>query len=116
MMETTPRFLSGVYPFTGQGLETPVPLGSALHYAVPADKRAQLLYFRGGNSADAMVAVMLMKDGNAMRTFPMGAKGAVHIPLVVVEDLHPDTQVDVFVAAPAGVSGQVVLDIGLMEI
>lgn len=115
-METTARFLSGTYAFTGQGLETPVPLGSALHYKVPADKRAQLLYFRGGNSADAMVAVMLMKEGNAMRTFPMGAKAGVHIPLVVVEDLQPDTQVDVHIVAPAGVSGQVVLDIGLMEI
>ena len=115
-METTPRFLSGVFAYTGQGLETPVPLGSALHYTVPSDKRAQLLYFRGGNSADAMVAVMLMKDGVSMRTFPMGAKGATHIPLVVVEDLHPDTKLEVFVAAPAGVSGQVVLDIGLMEI
>ena len=115
-METTPRFLTGVFAYTGQGLETPVPLGSALHYTVPSDKRAQLLYFRGGNSADAMVAVMLMKDGRAMRTFPLAAKGAAHIPLVVVEDLHPDTKVEVSVAAPAGVSGQVVLDIGLMEI
>ena len=115
-METTPRFLSGTYAFTGQGLETPVPLSSGLHYVVPADKRAQLLYFRGGNSADAMVAIMLMREGKPMRTFPMSAKGGAHIPLVVVEDLQPDTKVDVYVAAPAGVSGQIVLDIGLMEI
>jgi len=51
-----------------------------------------------------------------MRSFPIGARGAIHVPLVVVEDLMPDSRIDVFVAAPTGVSGQVVLDIGLLEI
>lgn len=114
-METTPRFLTGVFAFTGQGLDAAGPLGG-LSYTVPADKRSQLIYFRAGNSADAMVAVMLMRGGKPMRTFPIGAKGAVHVPLAVVEDLQPDSSIEVFVAAPAGVGGQIVLDIGLIEI
>ncbi len=115
-METTPRFLNGVYPFSGQGLEMSGPLGAGLSYTVPSDKRSQLIYFRAGNSADALVSVSLMRDGKAIRTFPIGAKGAVHVPLAVVEDLFPDSRIEVFVAAPAGVSGQIVLDIGLLEI
>ncbi len=115
-METTPRFLNGVYSFTGNGLENAAPLGTGLAYTVPSDKRSQLIYFRAGNSADAMVCVSLMRDGKAMRLFPIGAKGAVHVPLAVVEDLLPDSEVQVFVSAPAGSSGQIVLDIGLIEV
>ena len=40
-METTARFLNGVYPFEGKGLDAPYPLADALTYTVPADKRAQ---------------------------------------------------------------------------
>ena len=115
-METTPRFLNGVFAFAGAGLENAAPLSAGLAYTVPSDKRAQLIYFRGGNSADAMVSVSLVLDGKPIRLFPIGAKGAVHVPLAVVEDLYPDSKVDVFVSAPEGVSGQVVLDIGLVEI
>jgi hypothetical protein len=50
-----------------------------------------------------------------MRYFPLGAKGAIHVPLAVVEDLHPESSLEVLLAAPAGVSGTVVIDIGLME-
>ena len=115
-METNPAFVNGVYTFIGHGLEAPTPLAPGLGYTVPADRRAQLIYFRAGNSADALVAVTLMREGAAMRTFPIGAKGAVHVPLAVVEDLMPDTRIDIFVAAPAGVTGQIVLDLGLLEI
>jgi hypothetical protein len=115
-METTPRFLNGVYAFTGKGLEAGSLLDAGLAYTVPSDKRSQLIYFRAGNSADALVSVSLVKDGKPMRMFPIGAKGAVHVPLAVVEDIFPDSRIEVFVAAPTGVSGQIVLDIGLLEI
>ena len=114
-METTPAFISGVFAYTGNGLAAPVPL-PGVSYTVPGDKRTQMIYFRGGNSADAMVAVMLMKDGKPMRTFPIGAKGAVHVPLAVVEDIMPESKVEVYVAAPKGTTGEVVLDIGMLEI
>jgi hypothetical protein len=50
-----------------------------------------------------------------MRYFPVGAKNAIHIALAVVEDLHPDTTLEIFIAAPSGLSGEAVVDIGLME-
>ena len=115
-METTPRFITGICEFSGQGLAAPAPLGNGLSYAVPSDKRSQLIYFRAGNSADALVSVTLMKDGKLFRIFPIGAKAAMHVPLAVVEDLMPDSKLEVFVAAPAGVSGEIVLDVGLIEI
>lgn len=115
-METTPRFINGVFAFSGTGLENPAPIGAGLAYTVPGDKRSQLIYFRAGNSSDAMVAVTFMRGGKAMRIFPIAAKGAVHVPLVVVEDLEPETAIHFMVSAPAGVSGQLVLDIGLIEV
>ena len=115
-METTPRFLNGVYAFTGSGLAASKPLDASLAYTVPGDRRTQMVYFRAGNSADAMVAVSLVKDGKPMRIFPIGAKGAVHVPLAVVEDIMPDSRIEVAIAAPEGVSGHVVLDIGMLEI
>ena len=115
-METTPRFFNGVYAFTGAGLAAPALLDAALTYTVPGDKRTQMIYFRGGNSADAMVAVSVLRDGKPFRTFPIGAKGAVSVPLAVVEDIMPDSKVEVYVGAPEGVSGHIVLDIGMLEI
>ena len=56
------------------------------------------------------------KNGAPMRYFPIGAKASVHVPLAVVEDLFPDTKLEIFFAAPEGSAGTVVLDIGLMEI
>ena len=50
-METTPQFLNGVYAFTGTGLASR-RAAAGLAYTVPSDKRSQLIYFRGGNSAD----------------------------------------------------------------
>jgi len=114
MRESTPRILTGMYSFTGTGYDAPAPMG--VSYSVPADRRAQMLYVRAGNSAAEMVTLVLMRDGEPMRMFPIGAKGAVHIPLVVVEDLTPETKLELLVAAPAGVGGTLSLDMGLVEI
>ncbi|MBB5696129.1 hypothetical protein [Muricoccus pecuniae] len=116
MMESTPRFINGIYPFEGQGLAVSVPLDDGLSYTVPADRRAQLVYLRAGNSADGLITLTLLRDGVPMRLFPVGAKGAMHVPLAVLEDLFPETKVEVLVSAERGVAGHVVLDIGLMEI
>lgn len=119
MIDSTPRVITGTYPFQGGGYDKPAPLGggnSGPSYTVPADKRAQLIYFRAGNSSAEMIALTLLRDGKAMRVFPVGAKGAEHVPLAVVEDLMPETRLEVTVAAPEGASGSVVLDMGLVEI
>ncbi len=114
MRESTPRILTGMHAFDGAGYDAPVSLG--VSYSVPADRRAQMIYFRAGNSAPEMVVVVLMRDGKPMRTFPVGAKGAVHIPLVVIEDLTPETKLELLVAAPSGTGGMLALDVGLVEI
>ena len=41
----------------------------------PTGVSAQALYFRGGNSTDELVTVVLMRDGEPMRYFPIGAQG-----------------------------------------
>ena len=76
---------------------------------------AQALYFRGGNTTDELVAVVLMRDGVPMRYFPIGAKGDVHVPLRVVEDIDGGSVVELRLAAPLGLSGMVVVDLGLVE-
>jgi hypothetical protein len=115
-MYTTSRFLQGSYYFEGQGLRKPVPIDPALTYTVPSGVTGQALYFRGGNSTDEMIAIVLVRDGKPMRYFPIGARGGTHVPLRVVEDLISHTQIELHVAAPEGCAGIVVVDLGLLEV
>ena len=116
MIDSTPRFLNGAFAFQGVGFDKPALLDPSLVYVVPADKRAQMIYMRGGNSAGELAYVTLMQDGRPARTFPIGAKSGMHVPLAVVEDLQPDTRIEVHVGAAEGVSGTIVLDIGIIGI
>src|SRR4051812_3613062 len=115
-VKSSPRFLQGVFPIAGEGLAKPGPIDPALKYTVPNGQSAQALYFRGGNSTGELVYVLLLRDGEPMRWFPIGAKGDVHVPLRVVEDLPGGTVVELHAAAPEGVTGEVVLDLGLVEV
>ena len=115
-METTPRFLQGVFAFTGHGLDHFGPVGDGLTYAVPADKRSQLIYMRAGNSSSGLIVLVLLRDGKPMRYFPVGAKADTHVSLAVVEDLEPDTKIELVIGAAAGEGGMVVVDVGLLEI
>ncbi len=110
-----PAFIQGIFSFEGKGLQSPQPFSPPITYKVPFDKRSQLVYFRAGSSSPEMVCFLLVRDGKPVRYFPVAAKGATHVPLAVVEDLHPETQLEVMFAAPAGEKGTVVLDIGMME-
>ena len=98
---STPTLPAGSLPFEGKGLETPIPIDDALKYVVPPGSTTQPVYFRGGNGSDEMISVILMRDGAPMRYFPIGAKGATHVSLRVVEDLLADTVLELFVAAPS---------------
>jgi hypothetical protein len=115
-MNPTSRFIQGTFSFTGQGLTKPHPLHDGARLTVSADKRAQLIYVRAGNSSDALISLVLARDGKPMRYFPLGAKSSAHVPLAVVEDIFPESKLEVLVAAPEGVSGVVVVDIGLLEV
>ena len=114
-MHSTPRFVQGVVPFEGKGLDQPAPIGLP-GYVVPPGVTAQAVYFRGGNSAGELISLVLMRDGTPMRYFPIGARSDVHVPLRVVEDLDSGTAVELWLAAPAGVTGTVVVDLGLVEV
>ena len=115
-MKSSPRFLQGVFPITGEGLAKPGPIDPALRYSVPRGASAQALYFRGGNSTGELVYVLLLRDGEPMRWFPIGARSDTHVPLRVVEHLTGGTVVELHAAAPEGVTGELVLDLGLVEV
>jgi len=114
-MISTSTFLQGIFTFTGQGLEQFGPVGAGMTHAVPDGRLCQALYFRGGNSTDELIVVALLRDGTVMRLFPIGAKSDVHVPLRVVEDIDGGSVVELKVAAPSGISGTVVVDLGLVE-
>jgi hypothetical protein len=116
MRESIPKFLNGVFSFVGAGYEKPTLLSGKLTYSVPPDKRTQLIYFRAGNSSDEMIYAVMMRNGVPMRYFAVGARAGTHVPLAVVEDLFPETKLQVFLGAPSGATGYVVIDIGLVEI
>ena len=115
-MITKNLFLQGIYPFEGAGFDKPVPIHTELARVVPDGVINQTLYFRGGNTTDELITVVLMRDGVPMRYFPIGAKSDVHVPLRVVEDLEPGTGVELHAAAPAGLTVTVVIDLGLVEV
>jgi hypothetical protein len=115
-MLETPRFIQGVFSFEGRGLDRPEPLRPEAVYKVPRDKRAQLIYLRAGNSSSEMVYLQLRQNERPVRWFPIGAKAATHVPLAIVEDIMPESRIDIFVGAPEGVKGSLMLDIGLMEV
>ena len=115
-MTSIPRFLQAVLPFEGSGLQKPAPLDPPLRYVVPPGVRTQPVYFRGGNSSDEMVCLVLLRDGAPMRYFPIGARGATHVSLRVVEDLDSGTTVELHLAAPEGTVGTAVVDLGMVEV
>jgi hypothetical protein len=116
MSESIPKFLNGVFSFAGTGYENPSLLSGKLTYSVPPDKRTQLIYFRGGNSSDEMIYFVMMRDGVPMRYFPIGARAGTFVPLSIIEDLRPETKLELLFAAPPGATGHVVVDVGLVEI
>jgi assimilatory nitrate reductase catalytic subunit len=108
-------FLQGIYAYEGAGFDKPTPISEELVHVVPDGVICQALYFRGGNTADELITVVLMRDGVPMRYFPLGAKSDAHIPLRVVEDIEGGTVLELALAAPLGLAGTVVLDLGLVE-
>ena len=99
-----PAFIQGVFAFEGRGLMNPAPFPS------PA------IYFRAGNASSELIYLVLTRNGERMRLFPVGAKSATHVALAVLEDLSPGAIVELLVAAPEGTKSTVVVDVGFMEI
>ncbi|HET9650277.1 MAG TPA: molybdopterin oxidoreductase family protein [Microlunatus sp.] len=112
---TTNRFLQGVFPFEGSGLDKPVTISDELSHLVPDGVVNQTLYFRGGNTTDQLITVVLLRDGVPMRYFPIGARGDVHVPLRVVEDIEGGSVIELQLLAPLGLTGHLVVDLGMVE-
>ena len=115
-MNETPKFIQGVFTFRGAGLTRLAPLTPAATYKVPYDRRAQLIYLRAGNATAELIYLALNRGGKSMRLFPIGAKDAVHVPLSIVEDVEPESELELCIAAPEGLDGAVVVDMGILEI
>jgi hypothetical protein len=115
-MSESPKFIQGVFTFRGAGLGQPVPLRPPAKYKVPFDKRAQLIYLRVGNSTPELIYLALNRDEKSIRLFPVGAKEAIHVPLSIVEDIDPESELELCVGAPEGSDGSIVIDMGLLEI
>ena len=111
-----PAFIQGLFSFEGSGLESPVSFQPPVTYQVPSGKRSQTIYFRAGNAAPEMIYLVLTRNGKPMRYFPVGAKGAIHVPLAVLEDIPPGSSVEILIAAPVGLKSSVLLDVGFLEI
>ena len=109
------HFLQGIYPFVGAGWDKQAAISDELTRLVPDGVVSQALYFRGGNSTDELITVVLLRDGVPMRYFPIGAKSDVHVPLRVVEDIEGGSMIELALAAPLGLTGTVVVDLGLVE-
>ncbi|MGH8655583.1 MAG: molybdopterin oxidoreductase [Gammaproteobacteria bacterium] len=115
-MYTQSRFLQGAYSFEGRGFHRPFLLAPELSCKLPFHKRGQLTYFRAGNSADALIYLLLVANGQTLRYFPVGAKSDTHVQLAIVEDLPPETAIEVQLGAPEGAHGTVIIDIGWLEV
>jgi hypothetical protein len=115
-MISKPAFLQGIFTFEATGLDKPAPVHPDLTYTVPAGVTTQPLYFRGGNDTDELVTVVLVRDGKPMRYFPIGARASTHVALAVVEDIEDGSTLELQLAARGGLTGTVVVDLGLVEV
>jgi assimilatory nitrate reductase catalytic subunit len=111
----TPRFLQGVYPFAGRGFFDVGPLNDALSYVVPKDAKATVIYFRAGNLSDDLLYLALCVNSLPVRYFPVGPKADFHVPLSIIEDYPAGARIEIGFAAPRGLTGSVVVDVGILE-
>jgi assimilatory nitrate reductase catalytic subunit len=115
MLETH-RFIQGVFTYHGRGLTEPVALEPRADYVVPAGKRAHLVYCRVGNPSAELICLILKRDGKLTRYFPVGAKAGTQMPHALVDDLLANSEIEVVIAAPQGLDGSVLIDMGFVEI
>lgn len=85
LMASTPRFLQGVFSFSGAGLDKPELIDPTMKYVIPAGSIAQPLYASAAlvDEGVELIVVTLLRDGESMRVFPIGQPAS--IPVRVVE-------------------------------
>jgi hypothetical protein len=55
-----------------------------------------------------------LQNGKVMRYVPVATGSATHVPLAIVDELRPGTEVSVAVAAEE--PGTLILDVGILEV
>ncbi len=86
---------------------------------LPRCRRANeptLVYCRVGNPSSELICLILKRDGKLTRYFPVGAKAGTQMPHALVDDLLANSEIEVVIAAPAGLDGSVLIDMGFVEI
>ena len=113
--KAAPRFLQGIFPFAGRGVFDAALLDDSLLFRVPEGKTASVIYFRAGNLSDDLIYLTLSADETHVRYFPVGPRADFHVPLAIVEPYAAGTRIAVCYAAPRGLTGTVVVDVGMIE-
>jgi assimilatory nitrate reductase catalytic subunit len=108
----TTVLLQTITDIEGEGIDSPQDLN--LTYSVPQGCTAGVQYVRAGNTTEGMVNITVLKDGKAMRYVPVAAGGAMHVPLSIVDELQPGTEISISAAAEG--SGKLILDVGILEV
>jgi assimilatory nitrate reductase catalytic subunit len=62
-----------------------------------------------------MLNITLLQNDKVMRYVPVAAGSAMHVPLAIVDELQPGTEISIAVAAEEG-SGTLILDVGILEV
>jgi hypothetical protein len=111
-MAYTTVLLQTITEVEGEGLNSPSPLN--LGYTVPQGCTAGVQYVRAGSTVPGMLNITLLQNGKVIRYIPVAAESAMHVPLAIVDELRPGTEVSVVVAAEG--SGTLILDVGILEV
>lgn len=77
---------------------------------------ARVRLVRGGRLSDDLVYICVTANGTPIRYFPTGPKGDAHVMLAIVEQHLAGVRLDVCLAAPRGLVGSVVVDVGFIEL
>ena len=111
-MAYTTVLLQTITDIEGEGIDSPQDLN--LTYTVAQGCTAGVQYVRAGNTTEGMINITLLADDKVMRYVPVAAGGAIHVPLSIVDELQPGTEISIAAAAEA--SGKLILDVGILEV
>jgi hypothetical protein len=89
--------LQTITDIEGEGIDSPQDLN--LTYTVSQGCTAGVQYVRRGNTTEGMINITVLKDGKAMRYVPVAAGGAMNVPLAIVDELQPGTEISIAAAA-----------------
>ena len=111
-MAYTTVLLQTITDIEGEGIDSSQDLN--LTYSVSQGCTAGVQYVRAGNTTEGMINITVLKDGKAMSYAPVAAGGAIRVPLAIVDELQPGTEISIVAAAEG--PGKLILDVGILEV